>query len=314
MGGVVRADQEIRAGPLERRHRTEQELADRLPIAGLHRTHVLGERDRVQRDLGVAVPPEERGALDAERPVAQRGALRADSHDPDVPGHSFRGSSRRGGTRLGRRRVEPILGRGAGREDAASREGPLGERRERPGHPEDVAAVDDDGDRAEAHSPCRGAGAVRRRLNLSDVGNRRHLREVEQDVGAEGTALVVIELVEVSQDLRKSRVPVADGHDPTAPRIDPIGHGHRPMISSLEGSGFGGAHLPAAGALSLVEGPVRRLEEIPAPAARGGRDADRGRDGPLAPVDADGPPSQALQDTCGASLRPFRPRSPASAA
>jgi hypothetical protein len=91
MDGVVGADQQLGAGPAELVGRYEEEASRLVPPAPFDVAHVLGQRVRVQRDLGVIVGAEHRGSFRADRAIAQRGPLGAHRDDSHVLGVPHRG-------------------------------------------------------------------------------------------------------------------------------------------------------------------------------------------------------------------------------
>ena len=76
MDGIVGADQEIRANRFQLVGGGEQQLAHTRPVAAVDIGHIVGQRRGVHRDLGMCMRAQDRGALDADRAVAQGRAFR----------------------------------------------------------------------------------------------------------------------------------------------------------------------------------------------------------------------------------------------
>ena len=87
MDGVVGADQEVGADARELVRRGEHQLANARPVAAVDALHVIRERVRVHRDFRVGVRAEQRRALRADGPIAERRAFGGAGHDADVVGH-----------------------------------------------------------------------------------------------------------------------------------------------------------------------------------------------------------------------------------
>ena len=85
--GVVRADEEIGADGRELRCRREHQLAHARPVAPVDARHVVGERVRMHRDLGMRVRAKQRRAFQANGSIAQGGALSGTGNDADVTRH-----------------------------------------------------------------------------------------------------------------------------------------------------------------------------------------------------------------------------------
>ena len=86
MDGVVGADQEIGPNLRELARGEEHQLPDLLPVAAIDAVHIFGERESVQRDLGMGVRSEKLCTLGTDGPVAQRCAFSGTADDPDVEG------------------------------------------------------------------------------------------------------------------------------------------------------------------------------------------------------------------------------------
>ena len=84
----ARGIESVRPDPRELVRGGEHQLAHAPPVAAVDALHVRGERGRVHRDFGVVVRAEERGALHADGPVAEGGALCGAGDDADVLCHN----------------------------------------------------------------------------------------------------------------------------------------------------------------------------------------------------------------------------------
>ena len=89
MDGVVGADQEIGADFRELICGGEHQLAHALPIAAVDAFHVIGERMRVHRDLGMSVRAEKLRAFHADGPITKRRAFGGAGNNTDVAKHGF---------------------------------------------------------------------------------------------------------------------------------------------------------------------------------------------------------------------------------
>src|SRR5438105_2605424 len=93
MHGVVRTDQEVRAGFRKLAGRREHQVADRAPVVALDALHVLAKRVRMHRDLRMVVDAQIPFALEADRAIAESSALRRYADDADVLGHQGSGGT-----------------------------------------------------------------------------------------------------------------------------------------------------------------------------------------------------------------------------
>ena len=75
MDGVVRADQKIGTNFRELIRGGEHQLTHALPVAAVDAFHVLGERVRVHRDLGMSVRAKKLRAFHADGPITKGCAL-----------------------------------------------------------------------------------------------------------------------------------------------------------------------------------------------------------------------------------------------
>jgi hypothetical protein len=94
MEGVVGADQESGPDPRELARGGEHQLTDPLPVVAVEASHVLGERRRMHRDLGMGVRAEKPSAFHADGPIAKSGTFGGARNDTDVVGHGWRTSSK----------------------------------------------------------------------------------------------------------------------------------------------------------------------------------------------------------------------------
>jgi hypothetical protein len=85
--GVVGADQEIDTDLRELVRGGEHQLAYARPVGAVDAFHVLGQRVRVHRDLGVIVRAEKLRALHADGPIAEGRAFGGAGNDADVLRH-----------------------------------------------------------------------------------------------------------------------------------------------------------------------------------------------------------------------------------
>src|SRR4029453_7270568 len=67
--------------------RGEHQVAHAVPIIAIDALHVLGERARVHRDLGMIVRAEKIGALDTDGPIAEGGSFSGAGNETDVVRH-----------------------------------------------------------------------------------------------------------------------------------------------------------------------------------------------------------------------------------
>src|SRR5262249_3705084 len=89
MDRVVRADQKVGAGALQRLRRAQHQLSHSFPVhAVVDWLHVFGQRDGMHGDLRMRVPSHERFGFKADRPIAERGALRAAADNADMFAHA----------------------------------------------------------------------------------------------------------------------------------------------------------------------------------------------------------------------------------
>jgi hypothetical protein len=85
VGGVVRADEEVRPGGGQPRHAHRQGGPDRVMVAGVPGGHAAGQGDAVHGHVGVVVGAEPGEPLLAEGAEAQRRPLGAVGEDAKVP-------------------------------------------------------------------------------------------------------------------------------------------------------------------------------------------------------------------------------------
>ena len=67
----------------------EHQFAHALPVAAIKAFHVLGERVRVHRDLGMIVRAEKLRAFHADGPITKRCAFGGAGNNADVLGHDL---------------------------------------------------------------------------------------------------------------------------------------------------------------------------------------------------------------------------------
>src|SRR5260370_9170271 len=84
MHGVVGTDQEIGTDFRELICGGEHQLTYTLPVVTVDASHVLGERVRVHRDLGMAVRAEKPHAFHAEAPITKSCAFAGAGTNTDV--------------------------------------------------------------------------------------------------------------------------------------------------------------------------------------------------------------------------------------
>src|SRR5450631_3876186 len=87
MYGVVGADQKIGADCRKLIGGREHEFTHTLPVAAVDALHVLGERVRMHRHLGMSVRAQKLRAFHADRAIAQRRTFSGASYDANVLGH-----------------------------------------------------------------------------------------------------------------------------------------------------------------------------------------------------------------------------------
>ena len=85
MDGVVGTNQEICANRFQLVGGGKHQLAYARPVVAVDAGHVVGQREGVHRDLGMCMQAQDRGALDADRAVAQGRAFRRAGDDADMP-------------------------------------------------------------------------------------------------------------------------------------------------------------------------------------------------------------------------------------
>src|SRR5260370_22471500 len=89
MHGVVGTDQEIGTDFRELICGGEHQLTYTLPVVTVDASHVLGERVRVHRDLGMIVRAEKLHAFYADGPITKSCAFGGAGNNTDVAGHYF---------------------------------------------------------------------------------------------------------------------------------------------------------------------------------------------------------------------------------
>ena len=88
MDGVVGADQEIGTGFRKLVRGGEHQLTHALPVAAVDAFHVLRERVRVHRNLGMGMPTEKLRAFHADRPITKSRTFGGAGDNADVIGHA----------------------------------------------------------------------------------------------------------------------------------------------------------------------------------------------------------------------------------
>src|SRR5260370_41445638 len=89
MHGVVGTDQENGTYFRELICGGEHQLTFTLPVVTVDASHVLGERVRVHRDLGMIVRAEKLHAFYADGPITKSCAFGGAGNNTDVAGHDF---------------------------------------------------------------------------------------------------------------------------------------------------------------------------------------------------------------------------------
>ncbi len=89
MDCVVGADQEIGADFCEFICRGDHQLTHALPISAVDALHILGERVRVHRDLGMIVGTEKLRAFHADGSITKRRAFGGAGNNTNVMGHDL---------------------------------------------------------------------------------------------------------------------------------------------------------------------------------------------------------------------------------
>src|ERR1700733_13909596 len=88
MNSIVGTDQEVGATAGKLCRRGQHQLAHARPVASIDALHVLGERARVHRDVGMIVRAEQRRPFDAHRPITKRRAFGGAGNDTDMLRHA----------------------------------------------------------------------------------------------------------------------------------------------------------------------------------------------------------------------------------